>query len=109
MLKNNSLLYIARLYNLETKSGNIMKNIDQKVNSLAVNNTIEPQFLYKYYTFNKYTERIFTHNEIYFPAPKEFNDPFDSKVRLSYEGTKKKWKEYLLQVYERRRPDLTKE
>jgi len=43
----------------------------------------EPAFLYKYCKFNKdhieYTERIFTHSEIYLCSPAEFNDPFDSK------------------------------
>jgi len=86
-----------------------MNNTNHFSTPVPKDNLTEPQFLYKYYSFNKYTEKIFTHNEIYFPTPNEFNDPFDSKIKLSYEGTKKKWKEYLLQALERRIPDLTKE
>ena len=47
-----------------------------------------PQYLYKYYSFNKYTERIIVHNEIYFAKPLEFNDPFDSKPALDFQELK---------------------
>ena len=75
---------------------------------MGVEETLEPESLYKYYAFNEYTQRIFTHNEIYFAAPKEFNDPFDSKVGLSFKGTKKQWKDSLREIYKRRKPNLTK-
>jgi len=93
----------------QSRIGDNMNNTNHFSTPVPKDNLTEPQFLYKYYSFNKYTEKIFTHNEIYFPTPNEFNDPFDSKIKLSYEGTKKKWKEYLLQALERRIPDLTKE
>ncbi len=35
-----------------------------------------PDKLYKYRKINPHTYRIFTHNELYFPSPKKFNDPF---------------------------------
>ena len=35
----------------------------------------------------KYLERTLCHNEIYFPAPITFNDPFDCLATFSYEGT----------------------
>lgn len=91
----------------QSRIGDNMNNTYHASAPFPKNNIPEPQFLYKYYTFNKHTEKIFTHNEIYFPTPNKFNDPFDSKISLSYEGTKKEWKEFLLQVYERRKPDLT--
>lgn len=39
-----------------------------------------PKYLYRYYQFDKYTEKIFTKNEIYFQEPSKFNDPLDSKI-----------------------------
>jgi len=70
---------------------------------------IEQNVLYKYYEFNKYTENIFTHNEIYFAKPKEFNDPFDSKVGLSYDGTEEQWKRFLEGWHIKNEPSLTPE
>ena len=68
----------------------------------------EIQFLYKYYSLNKnnshHRERIFTHNELYFPSPRVFNDPFDSKVQLVFDGSKDDWKRYLRQLYNKFRP-----
>ncbi len=89
-----------------------MRIVEQNSNTHSDDNKAEPQLLYKYYKFDEdhpeYTEEIFTKNKIYLPSPKEFNDPFDSKVGLIYDATKKEWKQYLLQVYKRRRPDLTR-
>ena len=47
-----------------------------------------PPRLYKYFKYHEpeeteWTQRIFMNNEIYFAAPKEFNDPFDSVIRIS--------------------------
>jgi len=39
-----------------------------------------PEFLYRYYRFDEYTETIFVNNEIYFQKPSKFNDPLDSKI-----------------------------
>ena len=50
-----------------------------------------PEKLYKYRVVDAptpgYTERIFTHREIYFAAPTSFNDPFESRVLVSMDGT----------------------
>jgi predicted RNase H-like HicB family nuclease len=46
-----------------------------------------PPILYEYYAFNEWTQGIFARNEIYFQSPDGFNDPFDSKVSTTYEGT----------------------
>ncbi len=48
-----------------------------------------PPTLYKYYSFNEWTQSIFERNEIYFQSPDCFNDPFDSKISTTYEGTEK--------------------
>lgn len=87
--------------------------------SLDINNSDpdanEPdiEFLYKYYPFNEdnsiYIERIFTHNELYFSLPDKFNDPFDSKVHLSYDGTKQEWRCYLRDLYKKYRPNWSRE
>jgi len=59
---------------------------------LASYNSIPaPRLLYKYFKYhspekNEWTQRIFTNNEIYFAAPKDFNDPFDSVRRLADPG-----------------------
>jgi hypothetical protein len=67
------------------------------------------EFLYKYYSFNErnahHRERIFTHNELYFPSPRAFNDPFDSKIQLVFDGTKDEWERYLRDLYQKFRPD----
>ena len=43
--------------------------------------------MYKYLTFNRYTERIFTHGEVYVRSPLEFNDPFDCTIPVFPIGT----------------------
>lgn len=50
--------------------------------------------LYKYRTFDdieskKRTENIFLENELYFPSPSKFNDPFDCLVHLDFSKVKK--------------------
>jgi hypothetical protein len=49
-------------------------------------NRTDKQHLYRYQPFNEERMRIFTHNELFFCSPKDFNDPFDCKVDFSFEG-----------------------
>lgn len=86
-----------------------MKKAGEESNNVANENVVEPKVLYKYYKFNKYTERIFSHNEIYFSSPNDFNDPFDSKPHLTYDGTKQERKHFLCEQYQKRYPDRSKE
>lgn len=46
-----------------------------------------PATLYKYRSFHSDNNhlRILSHNEFYFPSPSKFNDPFDSKIPISFE------------------------
>ena len=46
-----------------------------------------PATLYKYRTFDSPDNhlRLLSHNELYFPSPSKFNDPFDSKIPISFE------------------------
>ena len=71
-----------------------------------------PTFLYRYFSFHKLKEgekyyipgqttyreeRIFTHNEIYFPSPEKFNDPFDCRLpTISFEASDKEWLNYYI-------------
>lgn len=64
--------------------------------------------MYKYYKFSDYTEQIFTANEIYFPSPNEFNDPFDSKVRHVFEGPRYQKKTFLRERLCRMYPDKSR-
>lgn len=72
----------------------------------------EITFLYKYRALNeqnhRYMERIFTHNELYFPSPREFNDPFDSKIQLYFDGTEEEWSRYLTGLYKKFQPELNR-
>jgi hypothetical protein len=66
--------------------------------------------LYKYYAFNErtrqYVKQVLAGNKVYFPTPTEFNDPFDSKIRPSFEGTEEEWKTWLMGALERRCPHM---
>lgn len=83
-----------------------------KTNSTTFRDEPEVQFLYKYCALNErnfqYMERIFTHNELRFPSPREFNDPFDSKIQLCLDGTKEEWKRYLRELYKKFQPNLNR-
>jgi len=41
-----------------------------------------PEHLYRYRTFSDREERTIVHDEVYFPSPLDFNDPFDCRIRV---------------------------
>ena len=44
-----------------------------------------PKILYKYrYWDNNHHKRMLTHNEIFLPSPKSFNDPFDNRIPINH-------------------------
>jgi hypothetical protein len=90
-----------------------VKKTGEKDDSVTDKNVVEPNVLYKYYAFNKTfktrTKKIFKENEIYFATPEQFNDPFDSRVGLSYEGTEDQWIQFLDDWYSRNEPSLLPE
>ncbi|MBI4379259.1 MAG: DUF2971 domain-containing protein [Nitrospinae bacterium] len=50
-----------------------------------------PQFLYRYRSIaSKNLDRTFTHNELYFSRPDQFNDPFDCKTHFTFKGCNEK-------------------
>lgn len=55
-----------------------------------------------------YVERIFTHNELYFAKPSQFNDPFDCYPGVSLEATDAEFASYLDNLYKRRMPHLSR-
>lgn len=45
-----------------------------------------PEYLYKFRVFEDPNHvRILTHNQLFFPSPKRFNDPFDSTIPVRYD------------------------
>jgi len=52
-------------------------------------NDPRPEFVYRYRGTNQDRLRqIIIENELYFCSATQVNDPFDSKVHLTFEGTK---------------------
>jgi hypothetical protein len=65
-----------------------------------------PPVLYKYYSLDEYTERVFKNNEVYFQSPELFDDPFDSKIEFYYQGPRAERKRLLYEASKQYRPDL---
>jgi len=86
-----------------------MKKVGEKGNNANDENIVELDALYKYGKFDEYTEKLFTHNEIYFSSPDEFNDPFDSKPCYIYEGNEQQIDNYLFELYRKEYPGQSKE
>ncbi len=53
-----------------------------------------PTFLYKYRKFDERTISIIVNHAIYFAHADQFNDPFDCRIRFSYEGTDEVWEKF---------------
>jgi hypothetical protein len=81
---------------------------DQEISFKAEDHTI-PEFLFKYCKLDaknrKWIQRIFTHNEICFASPKEFNDPFDCRVQASFDATDEEVQSYLISEFEKLHPE----
>jgi len=84
-----------------------MKTLD------PVSQILSPPYFYKYYSVNnenfKFIERIFTHDELFFPSPKQFNDPFDSKIQLCYDASNDDWRQFLESLLEKYAPQISAE
>ena len=76
---------------------------------MVTEHIIEPNVLRKYYEFNEYTEKIFTHNEIYFSSPNKFSDPFDSKPHLACDEEMQQIEDYLCERYGKKDHGRSKE
>jgi len=51
--------------------------------------------LYKYIPINENTIGLLEENELYFSFPSDFNDPFDCKVEMIFNGTKEDWERWI--------------
>ena len=65
-----------------------------------------PSFLYKYYSFTKFTSGIFQNNELYFESPNNFNDPFDCHIIFQIEGSKQQRKRLFRTMQPRVNPNI---
>ena len=64
---------------------------------------IFPKYLYKYRIWrNDQHKRLLTHNEIYFVAAKEFNDPFEATIPVRYDLLSKRQKLKIINKHIRR-------
>lgn len=72
-----------------------------------------PAQLYKYKSIDdnhpEYSSRIFTHNELYFCASEDFNDPFDCKFQVSLRGPIDQRKQFSDMIFKKHHPQLNKE
>ena len=85
----------------------------RKVDSQAISEEdSDPEFLYRYRPLHTekgkehWTEDIFLKNQLYFPSPKQFNDPFDCAIPPVLDGPPEKLTEHLHGVLQRKSPDL---
>ena len=86
-----------------------MKKVGEKGNNATDENIVELDALYKYGKFDEYTEKLFTHNEIYFSSPDEFNEPFDSKPLHLCKGKEQQIESYFYKLYRKKCPDRSEE
>lgn len=72
-----------------------------------------PKYLYRYFTINKNNynniKTMFIKNGLFFPSPREFNDPFDCKMKLLFNGTKHQWCNYLAMLIKKNNSSLNRD
>ncbi|MEO9959655.1 MAG: DUF2971 domain-containing protein [Alphaproteobacteria bacterium] len=70
----------------------------------------EQSYLYKYRHFDRnnpdHAQRIFTENEVYFPNPNQFNDPFDCRHGFSFTASTKDIRDYFGRSLKRNHPNM---
>lgn len=59
--------------------------------------------------FEEFTERILTHNELYFAAPVAFNDPFDCLPVLSASASDEEFLKHMEDVFDRQFPIMSRQ
>src|ERR1035438_7863520 len=68
----------------------------------------QPEFLFKYRPHDCCSESWILKEELFFASPAMFNDPFDSKVMYTAEGTLEQKKKYLNLLFEKEYPGIRK-
>jgi hypothetical protein len=70
------------------------------------------EHLYKYRSLSgcssQFVERLLLNSELYFPRPKEFNDPFDCCPASSFNSTQDELAAYIDGLYRRQMPHLSR-
>ena len=54
-----------------------------------------PKYLYRYIGINDHCRQLIQDNVLYFSSKRNFNDPFDSKIHVSYDTSREKDPKYL--------------
>lgn len=68
----------------------------------------KPEFLFKYRPHDRYSESWILNEELFFASPAVFNDPFDSKIEFTFDGTEEQKKKYLSRLIEENDPGIGK-
>jgi hypothetical protein len=68
----------------------------------------QPEFLFKYRPHDCHSESWILKEEMFFSSPAMFNDPFDSKVMYTLEGTVEEKKKYFSYLYDTNAPGIKK-
>ncbi len=56
----------------------------------------EERLFFRYQKIDEFTKENLKNNVLYFNDPENFNDPFDCKIDITYQGTKEEWSNFLL-------------
>ena len=59
------------------------------------------KYLYKYRSFNQFTDAILLNSELYFSSPLNFNDPFDCQLSFRKFYTEKEMKNVYINLFEK--------
>lgn len=82
--------------------------VDQE-SSFTIEKRPAPEFFYKYCRLNEdnreWIQRTFTHSELYFPSPQQFDDPFDCRAQASFDASDDDWEDYLDSMLKDRHPE----
>jgi hypothetical protein len=70
----------------------------------VLNFNLQPEFLFKYRPHDCHSESWIVKEELFFASPAMFNDPFDSKVMYTVEGTLEQKKKYWSYLFEEQFP-----
>jgi len=76
-----------------------MENRYKKLVSQMVDDGQLPEYIYRMMKINQYLFDTLNNNEIWFSAPKDFNDPFDCDININIEGTKQEEIQEYFQKY----------
>jgi hypothetical protein len=65
----------------------------------------KPAILYKYRPCDRFNEDVLLAHEVFLPRPSAFNDPFDCRISLRYEGGPQEWVRFFSDSFRRDHPD----